>query len=225
MYYKYFLPNKLALNFHSINNEDYLYSVNIKCYIEFINELQEMNYKFLFAKDFAKYGGSEKVCTITFDDGYKDNLLVLDYMVLNQIPFTIFITSGFVENKMSSFLNVFDIKKLISSNIVEIGSHTVTHCELKSINEDDLKNELLSSKNYLSKITGTNIVSFAYPFGSYNERIIESVKKYYENSFAVYSSNKNDYVYSIPRLDINSINIKRKKVMLRDIWRYKKCLM
>ncbi len=61
---------------------------------------------------------------------------------------------------------------------MEIGSHTMSHPWLaKMKNEKRLEWELTESKKYLEKLTGKEVISFAYPFGNYNVKVMTAVKK------------------------------------------------
>ena len=58
------------------------------------------------------------------------------------------------------------IASLADSNLVEIGSHTVTHAPLGSMGSEDQHTELRQSKAELENISGQRIVSFSYPNGA-----------------------------------------------------------
>ena len=61
-----------------------------------------------------------------------------------------------------------DLKELSSSHLVTLGSHTVTHRNLKALTEDEVRYEMEESKRFLEAITGRNVEHFAYPFGGRN---------------------------------------------------------
>ena len=58
------------------------------------------------------------------------------------------------------------IASLADSSLIEIGSHTVTHASLDSLETEDQYTELRQSKAQLEEISGQRIVSFAYPNGA-----------------------------------------------------------
>jgi peptidoglycan/xylan/chitin deacetylase (PgdA/CDA1 family) len=62
-------------------------------------------------------------------------------------------------------LNQIELKEMIRSDLIDIGSHCVTHSVLKSQSPDIQKMELSDSKRYLEKIIGRPIKSMSYPFG------------------------------------------------------------
>jgi peptidoglycan/xylan/chitin deacetylase (PgdA/CDA1 family) len=53
----------------------------------------------------------------------------------------------------------------------EIGSHGLTHSNLAWLGTDDLRAELLDSKKILEDITGKEVSSLSFPFGSWNPRV------------------------------------------------------
>lgn len=74
-----------------------------------------------------------------------------------------------------------EIKSLINNNMC-IGSHGYSHFYLTKI--DDIAEEINESKTLLEKISGTKIISFAYPFGdpgSFNEQINQKVYRDFSN--------------------------------------------
>lgn len=63
-----------------------------------------------------------------------------------------------------------------------IGSHTVNHTRLSTLNNDELEYELFESANILNKFTGASIETIAYPFGdieSINKKSMKVIQKYY----------------------------------------------
>lgn len=55
---------------------------------------------------------------------------------------------------------------------MEIGTHTDSHPDLAKKDADTIKQELESSMNKISKITGDKVDLFRAPFGSYNNTVI-----------------------------------------------------
>ena len=71
-----------------------------------------------------------------------------------------------------------DIKSL-NNNLLEIGSHTKTHPDLRALNtEEELYQELSESKVKIEKETGNSIKHLCYPQGFYNNFITKQAKKY-----------------------------------------------
>ena len=88
--------------------------------------------------------------------------------------------SPLTSEKTSDFrkmLNEHQIKKMAESGLITFGSHTHTHPNLDNIEPDDIKEELITSKNILSSILGRTINSIAFPDGAYNEDVKQISKE------------------------------------------------
>ena len=66
------------------------------------------------------------------------------------------------------------IKQLVDSGLIEIGSHTLTHANLAAIDDQQRLQEMNESRYILQHQTGQAINSFAYPFGIYSEADVEA---------------------------------------------------
>jgi peptidoglycan/xylan/chitin deacetylase (PgdA/CDA1 family) len=111
--------------------------------------------------------------SVTFDDGYLDNLKIAAPILLNNnIPFTVFVTTNFVKNKIKGFLSPSDLRELSDIPQVQIGSHGVNHIHFDKCDNATLNNEISDSRKYLEDITGKNITAIAYPHGSVNRNVI-----------------------------------------------------
>lgn len=69
-----------------------------------------------------------------------------------------------------------EVIQLGSSDLIEIGAHTMTHPELSSHSVPVQENEIRQSKIELEKLVGRNVSQFAYPFGDYSGATVTSVK-------------------------------------------------
>jgi peptidoglycan/xylan/chitin deacetylase (PgdA/CDA1 family)/UDP-N-acetylglucosamine:LPS N-acetylglucosamine transferase len=69
-----------------------------------------------------------------------------------------------------------DHKKAFVAAGWEIGAHTMTHPNLTEQTALEIEHELISSKNNLEKELNIDVISFAYPFGYYNDRVKDLVK-------------------------------------------------
>ncbi|MCB0830963.1 MAG: polysaccharide deacetylase family protein, partial [Solirubrobacterales bacterium] len=58
----------------------------------------------------------------------------------------------------------------------EIGSHTITHPDLTTVDAATLEHELVGSKTQLERDLGIPIVNFCYPAGQYNDEVARAVE-------------------------------------------------
>jgi peptidoglycan/xylan/chitin deacetylase (PgdA/CDA1 family) len=120
----------------------------------------------------------EKAVMLTFDDGYLD-----DYK--NAFPIlkkygmkgVFFIISKFPDND-PNYATWAQLKEM-SDNGQEIASHSVTHPDLRLLDDKKLAYELEASKKTIEEKIGKPVISFCYPSGKYDNKVREVAKKNY----------------------------------------------
>jgi len=77
-----------------------------------------------------------------------------------------------------SFLNWEEVKLMEESGLITFGSHSAKHKILVNINENEIVEELIESKNTLlaKGVVQRSFIPFCYPNGDYNERIVQIVR-------------------------------------------------
>jgi len=109
---------------------------------------------------------------VTFDDGYKDNLYTAaPILKKNNIPFTVFVTTDYVGSDDSLYLNKNELIQLANISGVTIGSHGKTHSRLTHCSNTELRNELVSSRNYLEDLLDREVNFLSYPHGDADSRV------------------------------------------------------
>ena len=127
----------------------------------------------------------EKSVAITFDDGYADNLHnALPLLEKYDAKATIYMVVDRHDRDWSTAkkahhntgelarepkLSDDELQRLVASGRIEIGSHTLTHINMRTTPADDKRRELAESRRLLQAQTGQAVASFAYPFGIYGE--------------------------------------------------------
>jgi len=112
---------------------------------------------------------------VTFDDGYKDNLyaaapILIDY----RVPFTLFVTVGFLGEASSVFLSKNELKRLSGMAGVTVGSHGMTHSRLTRMDDKSLRSELMQSRARIEDIIGKKVEMLSYPFGKVDHRVVSA---------------------------------------------------
>ena len=74
------------------------------------------------------------------------------------------------------YMNYFDIVELVKHKF-EIGCHGYKHQTMEFLSDEELDNELLTPKVYLEEMHKIGIISFSMPYGSYNEKVMEKLKR------------------------------------------------
>lgn len=91
-------------------------------------------------------------------------------------------SSGFQpmkEQKNKYDLMTWNEIRSLDSDLITIGSHTVSHPILSKITPEELYFEVAASQNQLEKNLGRIVDYFCYPNGSLNENVIDEVRKVY----------------------------------------------
>lgn len=79
-------------------------------------------------------------------------------------------TSGARAAELSQMLGWAEIREMNKHNI-SFGGHTKTHRNLCLLDDDEIKDELIGSKNIIEENIGQNIKEFSYPFGRFDKRV------------------------------------------------------
>jgi len=176
----------VILMYHAVDSIDDFHAVDPNEFRRQIEYLRK-NYEIIsldeivsFIKENKKL--PRKAVAITFDDGYHDCYLnVYPYFRMNNLPMTIFVTTGYVGKKWpwgsahSRILSWNEIEEM-SKNHVEFGAHTVTHLNLRKTSLNEAQNEILMSKKEIEKHIGKNVKYFSYPLGRHTPEISKTVR-------------------------------------------------
>ncbi|QEC46193.1 polysaccharide deacetylase family protein [Baekduia soli] len=127
----------------------------------------------------APPGFGRPLISLTFDDGsegfHQTALGLLDakgFKTTQYIP-----TAGLVTSPPDPFMMTTAQLGDMARDGHEIGAHSVTHPDLTTIGDAALAAELQDPKTLLQAIPGVGTVSdFAYPFGSYDARVIAATQ-------------------------------------------------
>ncbi len=183
-------------------------SVSPKNFIAQLDYLKKSGYTTVTFDDLDNGVIPRKPIVLTFDDGY-DNFYTNVFPELKKRGMTA--VSFIIVNRVNQkgYMTANEIKK-ISENGVEIGCHTWTHPDLKE--SKDLNKEIIQSKKTLEKMFNLHIVSFSYPSGEYNARVLNEVKKagfeYAVTTHYGVANTKNNL--TLPRIRISpGTNLKR----------------
>lgn len=94
--------------------------------------------------------------------------------------------------KEGTFCTYKELDTMIQSGYVQIASHSYAHTNLLEQN-CDLTLELEGSKKILEEKLNIKVESFVYPFGKYNQAILDETKKYYKYAFRIGNGINDDF--------------------------------
>lgn len=113
---------------------------------------------------------AEKIVWITLDDGYLNNYTD-GFPILKELEMKA--TINYITSKLGSS-NYFDLnqmKEMSQSKFINIESHTVSHLDLNTLEDDHITTELKDSKSWIDKELDQNTSLLCYPAGRYDERV------------------------------------------------------
>jgi len=171
------------LTYHNFTeDEGSSYKINIVEFEKQMDYLSAYNYSVIslseLVEGFKQGELPYKPVVITIDDGFKSTY-TLAYPVLKKynFPATLFIYTNFIEKNNGS-LTWEEIREMTKNNI-EIGSHTLSHCNLLKYKKNEnyetyltrIRREIFLSKEILESKIGSKVKFFAYPYGVYSPMI------------------------------------------------------
>ncbi|MDI3257714.1 MAG: polysaccharide deacetylase family protein [Kyrpidia sp.] len=111
-----------------------------------------------------------KSVVITFDDGYKDNILAA-YPVLKQRGFraTIFVITHYVDKP--NYVSWEDLAMAENTGVFDVESHTVDHLDLTALPPGQLTRELRDSKADIEARLHKTVYALCYPSGRFNPAV------------------------------------------------------
>ena len=120
----------------------------------------------------------EKPVCITFDDGYLDSYTIVYPMMKEYgFPWTLFLITDDV-GKPYNRMTWDQLKEMANSHAVTIASHTLSHPKLHNLaTRAEKEKEIVEANKALKYQLGIDNVWLAYPYGDYDDEVIDICKK------------------------------------------------
>jgi peptidoglycan/xylan/chitin deacetylase (PgdA/CDA1 family) len=142
--------------------------------------LKRLGYRFMSAGEVAASarGVPRGAAVLTFDDGWRDAIDVgAPLLARHGIPATFYVNPGllggqhdFVTGPAGRLLDADGVRELAALGF-EIGSHTMSHPDLRTLDDRALAAELGDAKSAVETLTSRPCTTVAYPFGAHDERV------------------------------------------------------
>lgn len=203
-----FFSRRIVLAYHSVSSrEKSALSVDPGRLREQFQVLKGHGYRVMPLRELLKSSDGGRLAAITFDDGYEDNYTEA-FPILKEFDFPAMIFVVVEKLGQKPYLSWEQIKDMVRSNLVRIGSHTMTHPMLDQIPREKARWEIEQSKKTIEARLKTPVESFCYPAGHFNQEVCDIVKTSgYDH--AVFTP----YRWGLPR---DPINIERVGVYGHD---------
>jgi peptidoglycan/xylan/chitin deacetylase (PgdA/CDA1 family) len=114
----------------------------------------------------------EKSCVLTFDDGHKSSLDLVEIMKEYGATGTFLLTMGYCQER-EDFLKPAQILEM-ARNGFDFGTHGTTHRSLAHMPRAHMKAELSESKDWLEGILGRSVTSMSLPAGQGDEAVYQT---------------------------------------------------
>ena len=188
--------------------------LDIEKFEEQLIYLKKHNYKTLTLEEFycfhqGKCKIPRKSILITMDDGYQSNYnLAFKLLKKYNMNAVVFYLGKNATGENENFMNLKTLKKISKEYPnIEIASHSYDLHYKGAINQE--KKYIIKDINNMKKIVSSKY--YAYPYGEYNQQMIESLKdNNYKMAFTFgpgkehRKASRKDNVYQIPRLNISN---------------------
>ena len=111
---------------------------------------------------------------ITFDDGHLNNYTTA-FPLMQKYGFTgvLYIVYNYIN--ADEYMNADQILEMHNAGW-EVGSHSLNHFDLRKLDDDKKRAEIVESRDLLQELLGIPIETFAYPFGTKDASALDYAK-------------------------------------------------
>jgi peptidoglycan/xylan/chitin deacetylase (PgdA/CDA1 family) len=175
---------KAILTYHSIDPSGSVISLPADRFAAHVRWLASGSVTVLAVTDLLRFEGEEPAVAITFDDAF-ENFATSAWPLLRDhgLPVTMFVPTGFVGGTNAwqplsaapmASTRLLDWPALgrLAEEGVELGMHTRTHPDLRSLGEAAITDEIAGSAADIERHTGRRPFGLAYPYGFVDERVL-----------------------------------------------------
>lgn len=112
------------------------------------------------------------VVTTSWDDGHPLDLRLADMLQKYGVPATFYVP---IDNVERQGMSPEEIRQIAQS--FDIGGHTYHHINLTRVAPEEAEGEIIEGKKKLEDIVAREVPSFCYPYGKFNNRVINVVRE------------------------------------------------
>ncbi|HEY8427921.1 MAG TPA: polysaccharide deacetylase family protein [Sandaracinaceae bacterium] len=168
-------PRVRALTYHRFANEPRdAFCVSPEVFEAQVRELAQNGLAVTLDRLRRFVAGEEELpdgaCLVTIDDGLMSTVTeALPVLRRWGVPAVAFVSAGLVGSKVrypEPYMGWDELRALLDSGLVTIGSHAYTHRSLAMLPAAEARDEAKRSKDCLEERLGVPVHSFAYPFGT-----------------------------------------------------------
>jgi peptidoglycan/xylan/chitin deacetylase (PgdA/CDA1 family) len=179
-----------VLYYHRIDEEAHRSCVTPRAFAEQMAHLRREGFAVLPLADVRRHLDEHtpfppSAVTVTFDDGFADNYTsAFPILQRESIPATIFLAAQYIGTQELPVLrDRSGLKPLsweqvgeLARHGIDLGAHTLTHRSLTLLPEDEIRHEVLGSREAIEQHAGVSVRTFCYPRGHFDERVKQIVR-------------------------------------------------
>ena len=126
---------------------------------------------------------AKKSVTFSFDDGVKQDVQLVELFNKYGVKCTFNLNTGLANEKCRWVYKGVDVIHMNKTDMLdlykghEVAVHSLTHPFLEKLDEDKIYEQVYQDKCNLEDWYGEEVVGMAYPYGTYDERVLDIVKR------------------------------------------------
>jgi len=161
----------------------------------------------------GEYTSPDRKVILTFDDGFKNNLLFAAPILEKYgAAATFFVIGSKLDSGDSRFMNGPEAQELLESDLFRIGSHSLYHKSVARVTDAQRVEEIGVSKDVLQARLDREVDFFCYPYGTFNDFDQRCVASLREHGYALACTSVNGVNFR----DTDPFKLRRTKVEWSD---------
>jgi peptidoglycan/xylan/chitin deacetylase (PgdA/CDA1 family) len=181
---------KAILTYHSVDRSGSVISIEPSAFRRHVAWLASGAVRVLPLAALAADEAAEDAVAVTFDDAFASfSTEAWPLLEAHGLPATLFVPAAHVglQNGWEAaggglpILPLLDWAALgrLAERGVELGSHSLTHPDLRRVSDAQLEAEVATSAQRIRQESGREATSFSYPYGGVDRRVAEKVQGRY----------------------------------------------
>lgn len=121
----------------------------------------------------------EKPVIITFDDGFR-SVYTYAAPILAEYGFqaVLYLAPKYIDEAHSYYMSWEQIRDLCSRDLAEVGAHTHSHIDVRSVSAQQLEQELSACDSSIAANLGIKPGSFCFPYGTFHRSSVRTLRSH-----------------------------------------------